>query len=108
MKALIVGGEPNFVKNVLTERLLEYDIEVFSVWDWDHSKPITKIPSECDCVIVVKDMTGHTQRNVANTSTPVYALQAALVPQLTSQSPADRIETRNYLISKTWHNVQTV
>tara|TARA_X000000950_G_scaffold225195_2_gene271525 strand:+ start:6367 stop:7917 length:1551 start_codon:yes stop_codon:yes gene_type:complete len=65
MKALIVGGEPNFIKNVLTKRLLGYDIEVFSVWDWDHSKPITKIPTECDCVIVVKDMTGHTQRNVA-------------------------------------------
>lgn len=64
MKALILGGENSFVRDNLSEKLSDFDIEVVSIWHWDHSKPISKIPQGCDTVIVLKDMTGHPQRNV--------------------------------------------
>ena len=64
MKALVLGGENTFIRDNFAKRLAKFNIDVNWIWHWDHSKPVSKLPSQCECVVVVKDMTGHSQRNV--------------------------------------------
>ena len=64
MKALVLGGENTFIRDNFAKRLAKFNIDVNWIWHWDHTKPVSKLPSQCECVVVVKDMTGHNQRNV--------------------------------------------
>ena len=81
MKALVVGGEHSFVRDVLGPRLSGVGIELGAIWDWDHKRAIQSIPSGCDCVIVIKDMTSHVQRDVARTLAKRGGLPFAEIPR---------------------------
>lgn len=81
MKALIVGGERTFIKNVLSPRLAKEGIVVEAIWDWDKSKPIQSIPSGCNSVIVVKDMTNHGQRDAVRLLARRGGLPFAEIPR---------------------------
>ena len=81
MNALIVGGERTFIKNVLGPRLEKEGITIGSIWDWDKSKPIQSIPSGCDSVIVVKDMTNHGQRDAVRLLARRGGLPFAEIPR---------------------------
>ena len=64
MKALVVGGDGDFVQTVLTPRLFGVGIEVDTVWNCTKSRAIKKIPSACEAVIVLRDWVGHPMRDV--------------------------------------------
>ena len=81
MKALVVGGEFTFVRDVLAPRLAGVGIEVDNIWDWDHKKPIQGIPAGCDCVIVLKDMTNHCQRDTARRLAKRQGIGFAEIPR---------------------------
>ena len=81
MIALVVGGQESFVKERLAPRLLKHGIEVGSIWDWDHARPIQSIPKGCNCVIVLKDMVGHPQRDVVRALAKRGGLPFAEIPR---------------------------
>lgn len=81
MKAFVLGGEEKFIRNQLSPKLLDFGIDVVSIWNWDNRKPVAYIPAECDTVIVIKDMTGHTQRNVVRTLAKKQGLRFIEVPR---------------------------
>ena len=64
MKALVVGGDGDFVQAVLAPRLFDVGIEVDTVWNCTKSRAIKKIPSACEAVIVLRDWVGHPMRDV--------------------------------------------
>lgn len=64
MKALVVGGDGDFVQSVLAPRLFDVGIEVDTVWNCTRSRAIKKIPTACQAVIVLRDWVGHPMRDV--------------------------------------------
>lgn len=56
MRTLIVGGTKNFINNSLRGNLADLGLNI--TWHIDDSSRSTSIPEGCECVLVLKEMTG--------------------------------------------------
>lgn len=69
--ALVVGGEPAFVRDVLSPKLRDYwkggrRLQVEWHWPWKR-QPEALLPAKCDLVILCTDMVSHNQSDGAKT-----------------------------------------
>lgn len=58
-QALVVGGQPSFVKEKLAKSLRRHGIRVHTHWSWDKKRPPQVFPKGLDLVYVCTDMVGH-------------------------------------------------
>lgn len=57
--ALVVGGQPSFVKEKLAKSLARHGIRIHTHWSWEKRRPPQKFPVGLDLVYICTDMVGH-------------------------------------------------
>jgi len=59
-RALVVGGQPSFVKEKLAKSLARHGIRIHTHWSWEKRRPPQTFPVGLDLVYICTDMVGHT------------------------------------------------
>ena len=75
-RALVVGGQPNFIKGTFAPKLMEHGISVDWHHDWNQKRAPKALPTGCNLVLCIKDMVSHRLRDPAHKVAKASGVQA--------------------------------